>query len=167
MMYPAAPIGTIPGVGGYFDGTADPDNTSRPLYGAGFGSSVKRFFKQYADFTGRTSRSEFWWTALFLGLGNFVLFMLYGIGLSIADTASYGGGSAYALAFIGGALLFIFSLGTLIPGIALTWRRLHDANMAGPFFFLSMIPYLGWIALLVFGVLPSKSEGRRFDQQVR
>ena len=91
--------------------------------------------------------------------------MMYGIGFSIADTSSYGTGPGNVIAFIGGALLFLFSLGTIIPGIALTWRRLHDANMAGPFYFLSMIPYLGWIALLVFGVLPSKAEGRRFDAQ--
>lgn len=31
-----------------------------PLYGATFGESVRRFFRTYADFTGRASRSEFW-----------------------------------------------------------------------------------------------------------
>ena len=48
--------------------TANPVDTSapsdRPLYGAGFGQAVRRFWSKYATFSGRASRSEFWWWQL-------------------------------------------------------------------------------------------------------
>ena len=48
--------------------TSDALILSRPLYGANFGQAVGRFFRKYATFTGRASRSEFWWVRLFLVL---------------------------------------------------------------------------------------------------
>ena len=68
------------------------------------------------------------------------------------------------LFWLPGLLIAVWSLGTLVPHLALTWRRLHDANLAGPFFFLAFIPIVGWIILLIFVLLPSKPEGARFDR---
>ncbi|MFJ4254344.1 DUF805 domain-containing protein [Microbacterium sp. NPDC090003] len=47
--------------------------------------------------------------------------------------------------------------------LAATWRRLHDANLAGPFFFLAFIPVVGSWILLVLLLQGSKPEGARFD----
>ena len=48
----------------------------RPYYGIGFVDAVKRGFKKYATFTGRASRSEYWWWALFTFTGYLVLGLL-------------------------------------------------------------------------------------------
>jgi uncharacterized membrane protein YhaH (DUF805 family) len=58
----------------------------------------------------------------------------------------------------------LWGLSTLAPSSALTWRRLHDANLAGPFFFLGFIPLVGWIIVLIFTLLPSNPAGARFDR---
>lgn len=179
--FAAAPPGTVPGPGGYFDGATDPEDLTRPLYGATFTQATKRFFKQYAKFNGRASRSEYWWIALFGLIIEIVPLILYFVGLAImaVSTSSYNindPSSPYVsgpnpvgilLFLIGLGLLIIIGLGLLVPSIALTWRRLHDSNFAGPFYFLSFIPSAGVIVLLVLTLLPSKAEGRRFDQLAR
>ena len=85
------------------------------------------------------------------------------------DSNPLGSGSSAAtgigivLFIIGLGLLIIIGLGMLVPNIAITWRRLHDANFAGPFYFLGFIPYVGYFVLLVFTVLSPNPTGRRFD----
>lgn len=184
--YPAA----FPGPGGPFDGAQSAEDLSRPLYGASFGEAVRRFFRNYANFSGRASRSEYWFAQLFLLLVGFIpliLLMIGGIGLIVAlanapyetyDSYSPGnsalsaaGGGTVILAVIGGAIYFLYALATIVPTIAISWRRLHDANLPGPLWLLSLgsyipfVNYIGWagsIAVLVLMILPSKIEGRRF-----
>lgn len=164
-------------------GTTNVDDVTLPYYGASFGQAIKRFFKQYANFTGRASRSEYWWVALFQVLVLLIpgILMFVGIGMAASATAagmSYdsmgnlttsgvdqaAAGTGAILMFVGGGLSTVISLALLVPTLAITWRRLHDGNFAGPFFFLSFIPTVGSIALLVLLLLPSKVEGQRFDQ---
>lgn len=169
-----------PGPGEPFDGAASPDDLSRPLYGASFGQAIKRFFKNYANFKGRASRSEFWWIALFAFLIQLIPFILYVIGLgsmtaslaagttvdsegNIVAMDASGTGGGVALFTIGLILMIVIGLAMLIPGIAIHWRRLHDANFAGPFWFLTFVPSVGSIIVLILTLLPSKPEGRRFD----
>ncbi|MFT5005047.1 MAG: uncharacterized membrane protein YhaH (DUF805 family) [Paracoccaceae bacterium] len=67
-----------------------------------FTESIQTCFKKYATFSGRASRSEFWWWALFVNL----------VGL---------------VPLIG----FIISIAALIPYLAVTARRLHDGGRSG------------------------------------
>jgi uncharacterized membrane protein YhaH (DUF805 family) len=67
-------------------------------------------------------------------------------------------------AVIGGILLVIWGLGTIIPSLALLARRLHDANMSAWLILLLLIPGLGGLALLIMTILPSNPQGQRFDQ---
>ncbi|TSI19732.1 DUF805 domain-containing protein [Brevibacterium aurantiacum] len=178
--YPAGSGAAGPGAmgpGGQIRGAASPDDLSLPLYGASFGQAVKRFFKKYAKFSGRASRSEYWWAALFLFLIQLIPSILYSIGLgmtagaaSMAAADPYGAqmsagpsGGALALTAIGGILMLLIGLAIIVPTLALSWRRLHDANFAGPFWFLSFIPGVGGIIVFVLMLLPSKPEGQRFD----
>lgn len=175
--YPAGPGATGPGAmgpGGQIRGAASPEDLSLPLYGASFGQAVKRFFKKYATFSGRASRSEIWWMALFGFLVQLVPGILAGIGGGMAAATSavdpYTGqvtsgpsGAAAALIGIGSILGLLIALAMIIPTLAIIWRRLHDGNFAGPFFFLYFIPGVGQIILLVLLLLPSKPEGQRFD----
>lgn len=136
-----------------------------PLYGATLPQAFQRFFKKYADFTGRASRSEYWWWALVAAIVGIVLEVL-ALTLGSAGATVNGDGTTTPgpLFWLPGLLIAVWSLGTLVPHLALIWRRLHDANLAGPFFFLAFIPIVGWIILLVFVLLPSKPEGARFDR---
>jgi uncharacterized membrane protein YhaH (DUF805 family) len=133
----------------------------QPLYGASFGEAIRRFFKKYADFTGRASRSEFWWWYLFA----IIIGAVYGILLSTLGTAGNGGSGLGPFGWVLVVLYSLWGLAILVPSLALIWRRLHDANLAGPFLFLGFIPFVGWIILLVFYLLPSKPEGARFDRR--
>jgi uncharacterized membrane protein YhaH (DUF805 family) len=45
---------------------------------------------------------------------------------------------------------YIVSLALLVPGIAVAWRRLHDIGKKGTWYFLSLIPVVGWIILIVW-----------------
>ena len=64
---------------------------------------------------------------------------------------------------VGIALLVIWWLAIIVPTLALSWRRLHDTNRSGLFWFLGFIPVVGGIILLVLFVLDSDPAGARFD----
>ena len=160
---PHQPLPT-PGAGGIFDGALHPDELQRPLYGANPVQAIARFFKNYANFKGRASRSEFWWTVLaFWG----AVLVFSGIAAGV-DEARYSMpyevySAMQGLSTVFGLLILALMLGTLVPWLAITWRRLHDADMPGPLYFLNFIPYLGGIVLIVLTALPPKPSGRRFD----
>lgn len=139
---------------------------SQPLYGAGFGQAVSRFFKKYATFSGRASLSEFWWLALFLVIVNVVLWVL----LVIFSFAGAHIDAATGVAVPGPGLgimitlMGLWNLAIIVPELAIVWRRLHDTNRSGGFFFLALIPAVGGIILLVLVLMPTDPAGARFDQ---
>ena len=100
--------------------------------------------RKYAVFTGRARRKEYWMFFLFNMIIHIVLAMLDG---------SLGTYSAEAGL---GLLGFVYSLGVLIPSLAVTVRRLHDSGRTGWWLLLILIPLIGAIVLLVFMVLDSE-----------
>lgn len=92
--------------------------------------------KKYTDFSGRARRTEYWVFALI----NLVISMI----LSAIDTA-------LSLGFLG----IIYSLLVLLPGLAVTVRRLHDTGRSGWWVLIGFIPLIGWIILLVLMLLDS------------
>ncbi|WP_415853766.1 DUF805 domain-containing protein [Sinomonas sp. G460-2] len=122
-----------------------------PHYGANARQALKRFFKKYATFTGRASRSEFWWWA-------FVYYLFIGV-LWFIGLAQRGSTIDYVT-----ILMLVWLLGVTVPMLALIARRLHDANLSGWFMFLGSIPFVGTVVLLIFMLLPPKPAGQRFDQ---
>ena len=63
----------------------DPSDLARPYYGASFGIAVRRFLRKYISFSGRASRSEFWWAYLFqllVSIPPFIVFMIGVIAVS-------------------------------------------------------------------------------------
>lgn len=91
--------------------------------------------KKYATFSGRARLKEFWMFTLFSFIINLILFTLELICL---------------LNGIVLPLTTIYAFGTLLPGLALWVRRLHDTGRSGSFAFLLLIPLVGAIILLVF-----------------
>jgi uncharacterized membrane protein YhaH (DUF805 family) len=136
-----------------------------PLYGATLPQAFTRFWTRYATFTGRASRSEYWWFALANALIVIVLAVLGGILGSIGATTDAAGRAQPGPGFVPvGILILLYGLAIIVPSIALHVRRLHDANLAGWFVLFGLIPSLGGLILLVFAVLPSNPVGARFDR---
>jgi uncharacterized membrane protein YhaH (DUF805 family) len=117
---------------------------------------------KYATFSGRASRSEFWWFMLFLTIGYLVLG-----GIAIAGI-DFQNGEPGTLTFIFGGLLAIFLIAMFIPVLATTIRRFHDRNMSGwwylGFIALSMIPFVGIVAsiaqIVIFCLKGTEGENR-------
>lgn len=151
--------------------TAQDTELRSPLYGASFGQAIRRFFKKYATFSGRASRSEYWWIALFIALLQIIPSILTSLGFDQIMEAAAGGSDPQSIDsvavvtpwVIGVILTSVISLALLIPSLAIVWRRLHDTNRSGGFFFLSLIPFVGSFIVLILTLLPSNPEGARFD----
>jgi len=93
--------------------------------------------KNYAIFSGRARRKEYW---------MFILFNIIFIGLIafIASFISDTTGSDIAFSLLGIYILFI-----IIPYLAVTVRRLHDINKSGTYWFVRFIPFIGGIWLFI------------------
>tara|TARA_B100000809_G_scaffold174181_1_gene171442 strand:- start:1441 stop:1848 length:408 start_codon:yes stop_codon:yes gene_type:complete len=93
----------------------------------------------YANFSGRARRQEYWMFAL-IQLIIFILALIY---TSLVDD------------FFGtpvvGSILGLYILATLIPWLALNVRRLHDIGKSGGYLFINLIPIIGriWYIVLV------------------
>ncbi|MGN6325201.1 DUF805 domain-containing protein [Pseudolysinimonas sp.] len=142
--------------------TPGTDRLDLPLYGASFGQAIARFYRNYATFSGRASRSEYWWTALFFAVvdvGLYVVTLTLGFSLGQGDTVA----SSVIVSVFGGLLAIVF-LGSIVPGLAITWRRLHDAGYGGTYALLGVIPWVGGIILIVLCASASQPSGVRFDR---
>ena len=102
-----------------------------------FKEAVTHVFENYANFSGRARRSEYWYFTLFSILVTTALSVLAAIG-----------GDRLATVFRG--LSGLVSLAMFIPGLAVCWRRLHDIGKSGACWFLILIPLVGAIILLVW-----------------
>lgn len=140
----------------------NPADLAQPLHGASFGQALKRFFKKYATFSGRASRSEYWWVMLFnfVVTGLLAAWAFTSLVNSIDPYTNELTGNGFVLPY---ALLMLYGLAILVPGLALFVRRLHDGGFTAWFILLGLIPFVGSIAFLVFALMPSKPEGARFD----
>ena len=105
--------------------------------------------KKYAVFSGRAQRAEYWYFVLFNLIISIVLGIIDGV---------IGSGTETSIGILGG----IYSLAILIPGLAVSVRRLHDTNHSGWWLFISLIPLIGAIVLLVFMVRDSQSDQNQY-----
>jgi uncharacterized membrane protein YhaH (DUF805 family) len=133
----------------------------QPHYGIGFGGAVARGFKKYATFAGRASRSEYWWWALF----TFITYLVLGLATyALGIATSRDGGRTPGLLALPLIILFaVFFLGIIVPTLALTVRRLHDAGYSGLFALLLLVPYVGSLIIMIFALLPSSPAGAKYD----
>jgi uncharacterized membrane protein YhaH (DUF805 family) len=101
-----------------------------------FVEAIQHCFGSYATFSGRASRSEYWWWTLFVVL------------------ATVGG------AMVSDVLSGLVSLATLLPYLAVAARRLHDMGKSGWWQLVGFIPLLGWIVMIYWLVQPSEDANR-------
>jgi uncharacterized membrane protein YhaH (DUF805 family) len=96
-----------------------------------FGEAIKSGFSNYVNFSDRSGRSEYWFWVLFCTVGAIVTYVAdFAIGLPITHT--------------------LFSLGTLLPGLAVAVRRLHDTDRSGWWLLLFLLPIIGAIVLIIW-----------------
>jgi uncharacterized membrane protein YhaH (DUF805 family) len=122
-----------------------------------------RFWSKAATFSGRASRSEYWWTWFWQLIVFVVLVGLARIGNAGVEDAQGRMVGANGIGIAASVLLGVFLIATIIPNLAVTFRRLHDANLSGFFILLGLIAGIGGVVLLVFALLPSNPLGARFD----
>ncbi|MBT1017916.1 DUF805 domain-containing protein [Canibacter sp. lx-72] len=136
-----------------FYGTKDPDNLLLPYYNAPALTAVKRFFKNYVNFKGRASKSEYWWSVLFVNIVGLVP----GVGVVLpAALAGEVGGLLLSL-----LIMLIVGLALTLPTLSVSWRRLQDANINGVFALFIFV--FSTITTIVIGLLSTNAEGRVFD----
>jgi len=105
--------------------------------------------KKYAIFYGRARRKEYWMFVLISMVAYLVL------GFVDAQTGTMGISGV-------GLLSGLYWLGTIIPAIAVTVRRLHDTNHSGWWYFIVLVPIAGPIILLVFLVRDGQPEANAY-----
>jgi uncharacterized membrane protein YhaH (DUF805 family) len=111
----------------------------------GFTDAIRAGFDNYANFSGRASRPAYWWWVLFTLLVSLVTRLLDGLtGASFVRTTQYG--TEVTFGFISG----LVGLALLLPSIAVLVRRLHDTDRSGWWYWLVLIPLVGWIVLFIF-----------------
>ena len=106
--------------------------------------------KNYATFSGRARRKEYW---MF-----FLISALISIVLTLLDILL----GTYSVEYEAGLFSGLYSLLILIPSIAVVVRRLHDTNRSGWWILISLIPLIGVIVLFVFMCLDSQPGTNRF-----
>ncbi|MDG2455942.1 MAG: DUF805 domain-containing protein [Bacteroidia bacterium] len=111
-----------------------------------------KVLKQYADFSGRARRKEYWLFFLF----NMIFAFLAAIIDNVVGTASpeLGYGIFYG----------IYGLAMFIPGLAVGVRRLHDVGKSGWILLIALIPLIGAIWLLVLCLTDSQQESNKWGE---
>ncbi len=104
-----------------------------------FSSAVSLGFQRWSDFSGRSTRAEYWWWGLFA--------FVVGILAQIVDAAAGSAGVIYGIV----AIVF------LVPNLAVLVRRLHDVGKSGWVIFINIIPIVGWVIFFVWLVTDSKT----------
>ena len=100
--------------------------------------------KKYAVFDGRAHRTEFWLFFLF----SFIISLFLGVIVGLVESLWF--------------ITTLYALAVLIPGLAVSVRRLHDTNRSGWWILTGLVPILGWIALLIFYVEDSRPGANQY-----
>ena len=110
----------------------------------GFADAIKSGFSNYVNFNGRSLRSAYWYWALFSVIATIIL--------AIIDAKVIGASVTQGL----------FGLATLLPGIAVSVRRLHDTDRSGWWLLIGLIPLIGPILLIVWMAGEGTAGANRF-----
>jgi len=108
-----------------------------------FPDAVKACLNQYAGFSGRARRSEFWF-----------FYLAYLLAVIVASIV----GAVIKFPYLG--ILVVLAL--IVPMLAVEIRRLHDTGRSGWFILISLIPLIGPIVLLVFLVQDSQPQPNQY-----
>lgn len=120
-------------------------------------SAIRSFFKGYANFSGRSTRSEYWWiyfTNLLICLPAYTKYH------DAVSTRPYNMEALRSLQAMSGFYFFLAAI-LMLPSIAVTVRRLRDVGIHWAYIFIVFVP-LGALTLLIMLAMPSQ----RFREKV-
>lgn len=108
-----------------------------------FTEAISSCYSKYVTFEGRASRSEYWFFVLF----HFLIALV---------------GFCTLFAGIGIVILAVSGVVNFLPSLAVTVRRLHDTDHSGWWFWIQLIPLVGFIIFLIFMCTRGSWGGNRF-----
>jgi len=126
-----------------------------------FSESIRTCLREkYVTFSGRASRSEYWWFQLFMFLISMVLVLLLvltgGLSGAFDQNGDIAPGAAASLGIFG-IIFLIVMLGLILPAISVTVRRFHDYNLSGWWYLggivAGIIPFVGFLASIAIFVI--------------
>ena len=118
-------------------------------------------FRQYADFSGRASRQEFWMFVLFNLLFAMVWVFVAGLLTGLLGS-SFNHESRLLFMY---KLMAIYYAVTAVPAMAVGVRRLHDTGRSGWWMLVSLIPFVGGIWLIVLMCLDGSAGDNRYSNR--
>jgi len=126
-------------------------------------TAYKSMFKKYAQFSGRSRRSEYWLAyvtnMIIMTAIYFIMFIPMVIeGIIFGEPTGF----SAVIAVLCSLLMLVYSIAILVPSLAMSVRRLHDIGKSGWFLLLSLIPYVGGIIIFVFSVLDSQPGANQY-----
>ena len=101
-------------------------------------------WKQYADFSGRARRKEYW---IFSLINYIIIFFLYILQIVMIESTLW---------LIFPIIFFLYAVAGFLPGLAVNIRRLHDIGKSGWWYLIYLIPIIGAIWLTVLMCLDSE-----------
>lgn len=101
-------------------------------------------WKQYADFSGRARRKEYW---IFSLINYIIIFFLYILQIVMIESTLW---------LIFPIIFFLYAVAVFLPGLAVNIRRLHDIGKSGWWYLIYLIPTIGAIWLTVLMCLDSE-----------
>jgi len=114
--------------------------------------SVKTCLNKYMDFSGRASRSEFWWWTLASSIVGFIVFLA-----TVGSVDNIFAGAGLGLVFY-----LLYGIAALLPTLAVAARRLHDSGKNAWFLLITFVPFIGGIVLLILLVLDSDKNSNQY-----
>lgn len=103
-----------------------------------------KYWKQYADFSGRARRKEYW---IFSLINYIIIFFLYILQIVMIESTLW---------LIFPIIFFLYAVAVFLPGLAVNIRRLHDIGKSGWWYLIYLIPIIGAIWLTVLMCLDSE-----------
>ena len=116
--------------------------------------AYKKFWKGYVDFTGRSTPSDYWFAYSAHVLIFFAYLLLDGVFERILSAT--GSMDVFTISVILLLIFFAFGIAAVLPGIALTVRRLRDAGYHWAYIFIPLIPFVGIFILIFLLCQPTK-----------
>ena len=118
--------------------------------------AYKKFWKGYVDFTGRSTPSDYW----FAYSAHVLIFFTWYLLLAVFErmAAETGSSDLFTIGVILLLIFFAYGVAAVLPGIALTVRRLRDAGYNWPYIFIPLIPFVGIFIFIFLLCQPTKVE---------
>ena len=118
--------------------------------------AYKKFRKGYVDFKGRSTPSDYW----FACSAHLLIFFTWYLLLAVFErmVAETGSSDLFTIGVILLLIFFAYGVAAVLPGIALTVRRLRDAGYNWPYIFIPLIPFVGIFIFIFLLCQPTKVE---------